>query len=124
MIGHCLVCDKPLSGRQKYYCSDAHRKRYERLSEQYPFLSAKRPLSAAFVRDTSGFVRVPSAITTILVVKYETNGVGVGLDAGMQRFAVKSLYRPRLAKAALDVLNDIFEGWSFDIHSVEVHITE
>lgn len=123
MIGFCLVCDKPLRGRQKYYCCEAHRKRYERLSVQYPFLSEKRPLSAAFVRDTSGFVRVPSAITTILVVKYRTNDIGEGMESGMNRFAIKSVFRPELAKSAVNLLEGIFQGWDFEVHSVDTHTT-
>lgn len=69
MVGYCITCDRKLEGRQRFYCCDAHRKQYKRLSEKYPFLSDKRPLSVAFDRNASDFGRVPSAITTILVVK-------------------------------------------------------
>lgn len=45
------------------------------------------------------------------------------MDEAMQRFAVKSLYRPKVAQAATDALSEVFPGWKFKVHSVETHTT-
>ncbi|MCG3207792.1 MAG: hypothetical protein FOGNACKC_01392 [Anaerolineae bacterium] len=122
MIGFCLACDKPLTGNQRDWCSERCRKRYERLSVKYPALSAKRPLSEVLVRDSSAFVRVPSAIVVVLVVKYDDNGWG-DLNRDMDGWTIKSRFRGELAEIALKWLKKAFSRWSFELISIEIHKT-
>lgn len=120
MNTHCLACDQPLTGNQRRFCSDRCRKRYKRMSETYPHLSENEPLSRFFVRDSAAFVRVPSAITVILVIKYNPNGWG-DANRKMDAWTIKSQFRSELAKMALKWLKTAFDRWDFELISIDVH---
>lgn len=123
MYGYCITCDQKLTGRQRYYCSNQCRKRYERLAAQWPVLADKQPLSVAFGRDATSLGHDATAIATVIVIKYEATGPA-NMSDGMSRFAVRSLYRPQVAASALKVLESLFPGWKFELIRLEVNITE
>lgn len=116
MPGFCVACDKSLTGRQKYYCSEACRKKYKRLSVLYPALSGMRPASQAFVRDASGFVRDASGIAVIIVIKYNHHNRTHESDG----YAIKSQFGKEMQQMALQSLKRLFPGWDFEIKRFDV----
>lgn len=42
----CLACDKLLSGKQRKFCSDACRQKYDRLTANNPDMTANQPVSS------------------------------------------------------------------------------
>lgn len=126
MIRFCLVCDKQLTGRQRYYCSDKCRKRYERILQQYPELSevspgmsAKRPLSELFVRDASELVRESSVIAVVLVIGYNDNGWG-DVNRQMDTWSIKTQFRAEITLFALNWLKNNYPKWKFKLKNSDV----
>jgi len=127
MIRFCIACDEQLTGRQRYYCSDKCRKRYERILAQYPELSevspgmsAKRPLSDLFVRDASEFVREASAIAIVVVISYDDNGWG-DVNRQMDTWAIKTNFKAEITRFALDWLKRNYPKWKFKLKSSDVN---
>lgn len=76
----------------------------------------------AFVRESSAFVRESSVITVLLVIKYDPNG-WEDLNRDMDSWSIKVRFKAEIAKFALKTLKKLFERWSFELVSVEVHKT-
>ncbi len=92
------------------------------MSKKYPVLSDKRPLNDAFVRDASGFVQIPSAITVIMVIKYNNNGFGE-VNRGLDNWTIKSQFKAKLIEFAVKTLKKLLDRWDFDLISAEIHKT-
>ena len=134
VIGHCLTCDKRLTGKQRYYCCDAHRKRYDRMRERHPELflspSANRPQLSAFrptidqiVRKSSANVRESSEIIVFIRVDYNHNGYielgGFRDGSTIEGSLVKTNLRRDIAKYILEWLRGAFPEYTFEPPRVE-----
>ena len=115
--GYCYACDKPLSGKQRRWCSDACRKRVERLSDN-PGSSENRPQNNTDVRLSSEFVRVPSANEIIIevVVRYNDNGYQFEYSG----FTIKHQFREELERFIRQKLLESITQWTFEVVKVEV----
>jgi hypothetical protein len=116
MRGYCVACDKRLVGKQRLFCSDACRKRYKRLSAQYPTLTENRPVSDLIARESSVLIRDGPGIAVIMVIGYNHHGKTHESDG----WAIKSQFGKELQKVALETLKRLFYDWEFKIIKCDV----
>lgn len=112
----CLACDQLLVGKQRKFCCDACRQRYDRLTANNPDMTANQPVSSLNDRKLTAFDRESTAIVVIMVIKYNDHGKTHESD----NYAVKSMFGREIQKMALQSLRELFYDWEFRIKSIDV----
>lgn len=69
--GFCLACDRPLTGKQRKWCSERCRKAFDRASVNGVLLSENFPGLGVNGRDLSVFVREASEFSAVVVAVVE-----------------------------------------------------
>ena len=112
----CLTCDKLLSGKQRKFCCDACRQKYDRLTANNPDMTANQPVSSLNDRKLTALDRESTAIVVIMVIKYNDHGKTHESDG----WAVKSMFAREIQKMALQSLKGLFYDRDFRIKSIDV----
>lgn len=110
----CLTCGKLLTGKQRKYCSEAHRKRYERANKSGHSLTAFVLKSSGFGRELTGNVRKFSNKRTFEVkftVIFASNEVPGDWDVGL----INDYLKFKVAQIVREVLLYEQPGWEIEV---------
>ena len=113
----CITCDKVLEGKQRFYCSDACRKRYKRWSENHPGMSANETVLSQNRPGLSGN-RPQKRIILTVEVEYETNGY----ETGREGWVIKQAVRTQTVSELLKWLKENRPQWTFTVKNSRIEI--
>lgn len=119
--GFCQACDKPLTGKQRKWCSDACRMRYKRTAASSGPFGPGSGLGSG-VRQSFGNVRISfengekNTIQARIIIKYDSQG----WEAEWDGFVIKTELRSHLRQFLGEILQELFPRWKFGGIEVEV----
>lgn len=118
---YCQACDKPLTGKQRKYCSDACRMRFNRSVRSQMLENSSENeqgiiKSFGVIRESFGNQPEQTILITLLV-EYDTNGYETERDG----WVIKTLFRGELMRWVGQTLTTEMPKWSFKVKKINLH---